>query len=112
MATMPVIDDLDRCKIALQYVAERHSAHLDAVLDLLLKRLDAAIGQVHTQLRQCTCPGSSHPRVTSVPVRLGILTVVPERRQTPRPPAPLFPEGLPAGDDLQSPNESHTKDGA
>jgi hypothetical protein len=50
MATMPVIDALDQCKIALQYVAERQSAGLTAVLDLLVERLDTAIGQAHAQL--------------------------------------------------------------
>ena len=55
MATLPVIDDLDRCKIALQYVAEMQPDRLTNVFDLLLERLDMAIGQAHAQLRQCQC---------------------------------------------------------
>src|SRR5436309_13769753 len=47
MAMMPVLEDLDRCKIALQYVAERQSDSLTAVLEILLERLDNAIGEVH-----------------------------------------------------------------
>jgi hypothetical protein len=35
MATMPVINALDQCKIALQYMAERQSASLSTVLELL-----------------------------------------------------------------------------
>jgi hypothetical protein len=75
MAPNPVIDDLDRCKIALQYIAEGQSPSLTAVLELLVERLEAIIGQAHTQLRQCTCQGSTHPR--------GALTLLRGARQTP-----------------------------
>ena len=44
MAMMPVIAELDRCKIALQCVAEMQSDSLTAVLEILLERLDDAIG--------------------------------------------------------------------
>ena len=54
MAMHPVIDDLDRCKIALQYIAEGQSDHLTVVLELLVERLEDAIGQAAAQLRQCT----------------------------------------------------------
>ena len=42
MATMPVIDALDQCKIALQYIAERQSDRLTAVLEILLEQLYCA----------------------------------------------------------------------
>jgi hypothetical protein len=58
MATIPVIDALDRCTIALQYVAEMQSDSLDIVLELLLERLEDTIGQAHAQSRQCTCADS------------------------------------------------------
>jgi hypothetical protein len=67
MALMDVIDDLDRCKIALQYVAEMQSDSLTTVLELLLGRLEDAIGQAQTQLRQCLCPVHAHARETPVP---------------------------------------------
>ena len=79
MATMPVIDALDQCKIALQYIAERQPDRLTAVLEILLERLDAAIGQVHAQRRQCQC--HTAPRATPVPASRGALTVVPRPRQ-------------------------------
>jgi hypothetical protein len=88
MATLPVIEDLDRCKIALQYVAEKHSASLTAVLELLLERLDTAIGEVHTYLRQCTCQVHTPQGAPSVPAHPGVLTLLPTRRQTLRRPAP------------------------
>jgi hypothetical protein len=67
MAMMDVIDDLDRCKIALQYVAEMQYDSLTNVLELLLGRLEDAIGQVQTQLHQCPCPVHAHARETSRP---------------------------------------------
>jgi hypothetical protein len=91
MAMMDVIDDLDRCKIALQYVAERQSDSLTTVLELLLGRLEDAIGQVQTQLHQCPCPVHAHARETSVPVPRRGLTMVPGPVQTPRRPAPVPP---------------------
>jgi hypothetical protein len=106
MAMMDVIDDLDRCKIALQYVAEMPSDSLAAVLELLLERLEDAIGQVHAQLRQCTCPVHAPRRATSTPAHPGVLTVVPGRRPTPRRPAPVPPEDRPSGDELQDPFET------
>jgi hypothetical protein len=75
MATMPVIDALDQCKIALQYIAEMQSDRLTAVLEILLERLDEAIGQAHAQLRQCQCHSTLH--ATPGPAPRGVLTVVP-----------------------------------
>jgi hypothetical protein len=112
MATLPVIDNLDRCKIALQYVAEMQPDRLTNVFDLLLERLDAAIGQAHAQLRQCQCLDHSHPRVTPFPVPRGVLTVLPGCRQPQQSPAPQCPEGLPTGGEHQWPDESHTQEGA
>jgi hypothetical protein len=83
MATMSVIDDLDRCKIALQYLAEGQSDSLTVVLELLVERLEDAIGQADAQLRQCTCAGSAQRRVTP----RGVLTVLPGSRQMPLPAA-------------------------
>jgi hypothetical protein len=57
MAMNPVIDDLDRCKIALQYIAEGQSTSLTVVLDLLLEQLEDAIGQAAAQLRPVHVPG-------------------------------------------------------
>jgi hypothetical protein len=103
MAMMPVIEDLDQCKIALQWVAEMQSDSLTAVLEILLERLDGAIGQVHAQLRQCTCQAHSPRRATSGPAHPGALTMLPGRLQTPRRPPPAAPEDLPTGDDFQEP---------
>ena len=61
MATMLVIDALDRCTIALPYIAEGQSDRLTIVLALLVERLEDAIGQAHAQVRQCTCAGTSQP---------------------------------------------------
>jgi hypothetical protein len=97
-----VIDALDQCKIALQYVAERQSDGLTAVLEVLLERLDAAIGQAHAQLRQCQC--HTTPRATSVPASRGALTVLAGCRQPPHPPAPLCPEELLTGDERLCPD--------
>ena len=105
MAMMDVIDDLDRCKIALQYVAEMQCDSLTSVLELLLGRLEDAIGQVQTQLHQCLCTVHAHARATSVPVSRRGLTMVPGPRQTPRRPAPVPPEDRPMGDELQDPLE-------
>ena len=93
MATNPVINDLDRCKIALQYIAEGQSPSLTAVLELLVERLEEIIGQAHAQLRQCTCAGSAQPRVASGAASRGVLTLLPGSRQTP-PPAPVISEEL------------------
>jgi len=100
MAMMPVLEDLDRCKIALQYVAEMQSDSLTAVLEILLERLDNAIGEVHAQLRQCTCQTHAPLRATSVPAHPSVLTVLPGRQQMPRRAAP---EDVPAGDEIQAP---------
>jgi len=97
MALMPVIEDLDRCKIALQYVAERHSDSLTTVLELLLERLEDAIGQAHAHLRQCTCQAHAPQEAPSAPAHPGVLTILPKRRQTPRRPAP---EDLYDGEEL------------
>ncbi|HSX78310.1 MAG TPA: hypothetical protein VLQ80_07065, partial [Candidatus Saccharimonadia bacterium] len=79
MAMMPVIEDLDRCKIALQWVAEMQSDSLTAVLEILLERLDDTIGRVHAQLRECTCQAPSPRRARSGPAHPGTLTVLPGR---------------------------------
>jgi hypothetical protein len=99
MATMPVIDALDRCKIALQYLAEGQSDSLTVVLELLVERLEDAIGQAHAQLRQCTCAGSSQPRVMSGPAPRGVLTFLPGSRQTSPPWASGDAEDLDAEDE-------------
>ena len=106
MALMHVLDDLDRCKIALQYIAEMQSDSLTTVLELLLERLENAIGQVQTQRRQCTCSVHSHARKTPVPAPRRALTVFPGRLQTPRRSTPVAPEDLPSGDELQDPLET------
>ena len=49
MSAREVIDELDRCKTALQVVAEMQSDGLAILLDLLLDRLDDAIGQVQAR---------------------------------------------------------------
>ena len=46
MSTRELIDELDRCKTALQVVAEMQPDGLATLLDLLLDCLDDAIGQV------------------------------------------------------------------
>jgi hypothetical protein len=102
MATLPVIDALDRCKIALQYIAEMQSDRLTTVLDLLLERLEEAIGQAHAQLRQCQC--HSTPRATPSPAPRGALTVVPRPMQTPRQLAPVSLEDPHAGDESLCPD--------
>jgi hypothetical protein len=83
MAIHSVIDDLDRCKIALQYLAEGQSSRLTVVLELLLEQLEDAIGQAATQLRQCTCQGAAQPRVAAGAAVRGVLTLRPHSRQTP-----------------------------
>lgn len=82
MASIPVIDNLDRCKIALQYIAERQSESLAVLLELLLEELEDAIGQADAQLRQCTCAGSSQPRGASGATPRGVLTCLPGAWQT------------------------------
>jgi hypothetical protein len=99
MATIPVIDDLDRCKIALQYLAEGQSDSLTVILELLVERLEDAIGQADAQLRQCTCAGSAQPRVMSGPGPRGVLTVLPSSRQTSSPWASRDAEDLDAEDE-------------
>ena len=75
MATMPLIDELDRCKTALQVVAEMQSDGLATLLDLLIERLDDAIGQVQAHIQQCTCHVQPHDPDTPVPLRRGTLTM-------------------------------------
>ena len=81
MLSMEVIDELDRCKTALQVVAEMQSSGLATLLDLLIENLDSAIGQVQAQLRQCTCQAMHHDPDTPIPLRRGAITVC----QRPRP---------------------------
>ena len=96
MATIPVIDALDRCKIALQYMAEGQSDRLTIVLELLVERLEDAIRQAHAQVRQCTCAGASQPRGASGSAPRGVLTLLPGAGQTAPPAAPGDAEGLEA----------------
>ena len=104
MATLPVIDALDRCKIALQYIAERQSASCATLLELLLEQLEDAIGQGHAQLRQCTCAGTAQPRAASGATPRGVLTVLPGGWQTPPPPAPDASEALDAAKETLGPD--------
>jgi hypothetical protein len=104
MATIPVIDDLDRCKIALQWVAEMQSDSLTAVLELLLERLEDAIGQAHAHLRQCPCPVHPQAHETSVSAPRRALTMIPRRRPTPPPPVPVAHEELHAGGESPCPD--------
>jgi hypothetical protein len=85
MATHPVIDALDRCKIALQYRAEGQSANLPVVLELLVERVEDAIGPAHAALCQCTCAGSAQPRAASDAAPRGVRTLLPGAWQTPPP---------------------------
>ena len=75
MSTRELIDELDRCKTALQFVAEMQSDGLATLLDLLIECLDDAIGQVQTHIQQCTCQGVPHDQDTPVPLHRGILTM-------------------------------------
>jgi hypothetical protein len=75
MSSMQIIDELDRCKTALQVVAEMQSSGLATLLDLLIENLDSAIGQVQAQLRQCTCQDRSYDLDAPVPLRRGAITV-------------------------------------
>ena len=85
MPSMEVIDELDRCKTALQVVAEMQSGGLATLLDLLLDNLDSAIGQVQAQLRQCTCSARPCDLDTPIPLRRGAITVYQR-------PTPVHPE--------------------
>jgi hypothetical protein len=83
MSSMQIIDELDRCKTALQVVAEMQSGGLATLLDLLIENLDSAIGQVQAQLRQCTCQARPYDLDAPVPLRRGAITVY--QRPTPVP---------------------------
>jgi hypothetical protein len=91
MPTIPVIDDLDRCKIALQYIAEQQADSLTVVLELLVERLEDAIGQAHAQLCQCTCAGAAQARTASGAASRGGLTLLPGSQRT----SPLWGAGDP-----------------
>ena len=75
MSTRELIDELDRCKTALQVVAEMQSDGLATLLDLLIECLDDAIGQVQAHVQQCTCQDLPSDPDTPVPVRRGALTM-------------------------------------
>jgi hypothetical protein len=75
MSTRELIDELDRCKTALQVVAEMQSAGLATLLDLLLECLDDAIGHVQAHIQQCTCQELPRDPDTPIPLRRGALTV-------------------------------------
>jgi len=81
MPSMDIIDELDRCKIALQVVAEMQSGGLATLLDLLIDNLDEAIGQVQAQLQRCTCQTHSSDLDAPVALRRGAITMY----QRPRP---------------------------
>ena len=81
MPSMQIVDELDRCKTALQVVAEMQSGGLATLLDLLLECLDTTIGQVQAQLQQCTCQARDYELAPPVPLHRGALTVY----QRPRP---------------------------
>lgn len=83
MAIHSVIDGLDRCTMALQYLAEGQSSSLTVVLELLLEQLEDAIEQAEAQRRQCTCQGAAQPRVAAGAAVRGVLTLRPRSRQTP-----------------------------
>ena len=85
MSSMQIIDELDRCKIALQVVAEMQSGGLATLLDLLVENLDSAIGQVQAQLQQCTCSARPCDLDTPIPLRRGAITVYQR-------PTPVHPE--------------------
>ena len=84
MPSMEIIDELDRCKTALQVVAEMQSDGLATLLDILLECLDNTIGQVQAQLRQCTCQARHHDLTPPVSLHRGALTVY----QRPEPVSP------------------------
>jgi hypothetical protein len=75
MSTRELIDELDRCKTALQVVAEMQSDGLATLLDLLIECLDDAIGQVQAHIQQCTCQDLPSDPDTPVPLRRGALTM-------------------------------------
>jgi hypothetical protein len=76
MSTRELIDELDRCKTALQVVAEMQSDGMAILLELLLECLDDAIGQVQTHLQQCTCQDlPCDPDEAPVSLRRGTLTM-------------------------------------
>jgi len=54
---------------------------LATLLELLIESLDDAIGQVQTQLQQCTCQARSRDLDTPIPLHRGAITVY----QRPRP---------------------------
>jgi hypothetical protein len=85
MPNMQIIDELDRCKTALQVVAEMQSDGVATLLDLLIENLDCAIGQVQMQLQQCTCQARHHDPDAPVPLRRGAITVYQRSR-------PVHPE--------------------
>ena len=85
MPSMQIIDELDRCKTALQVVAEMQSDGLATLLDLLIDNLDNAIGQVQAQLQQCTCQAQPHDLDAPVRLHRGAITVCQR-------PMPVHPE--------------------
>ena len=85
MPSMQIIDELDRCKTALQVVAEMQSDGLATLLDLLIDDLDNAIGQVQAQMQQCTCQARSRDLDAPVHLHRGAITVYQRSR-------PVHPE--------------------
>ena len=81
MSNMEIIDELDRCKIALQVVAEMQSDGMGTLLDLLLDCLDDAIGQVQAHIQQCTCQDQPQDPDIPVPLHRAALTVYKRPKQ-------------------------------
>ena len=66
MPSMQIIDELDRCKTALQVVAEMQSGGLATLLDLLIENLD-----VHFISSLPVIPGTAYKAwVDSTPVQM------------------------------------------
>ena len=80
MPSIEIIDELDRCKTALQVVAEMQSDGVATLLDLLIENLDSAIGQVQMQLQRCTCQARHHNLDAPIPLRRGAISVCPRPR--------------------------------
>jgi hypothetical protein len=85
MPGVQIVDELDRCKTALQVVAEMQSEGLATLLDLLLENLDSAIGKVQTHLRQCTCSARSDDLDDPIPLHRSAIAMYQRSR-------PVHPE--------------------
>jgi hypothetical protein len=81
MSTRELIDELDRCKTALQVVADMQPDSLATLLDLLIECLDDAIGQVQAHIQQCTCQDQPQDPDIPVPLHRAALTVYKRPKQ-------------------------------